>query len=153
MNIRSVLQRSGHISALACAGCLAIATFAATPVSAQDFVKIPFEEAQFFPTAEGSPVEIAVLWGDPVNGPAGVLLRLPAGFPGAMHYHSQDYRGVVISGLHTHWLEGDEPGDGNGPGTYYFQPGGQVHADANFGDEPVVIFIFLPDGLDTMFVE
>ena len=100
MSIKSVWQRSRRISALGGAGCLAIAAFAVAPVSAQDFLMIPVEELQFFPAAEGSPVEIAVLWGDPVNGPAGILLRLPPGFPGGMHYHSQDYHAVVVAGCH-----------------------------------------------------
>lgn len=153
MKLRSFSSARSLVTGLVAASALTVGAIAAIPVGAQENVLLPFEDVQFFPAAEGSPVEIAVLWGDPVNGPAGVYLRLPPGFPGAMHYHSQDYYGVVVSGLHAHWIDGEERGEGLGPGTYYFQPGGQIHADANPGDEPTVIFIFLPEGLDTVFVE
>lgn len=148
-------SKTGRMKVAAMVGVvwLAFGTLAASPVSAQDgFHLVPLDEAQFVQT-EGSPVELAVLWGDPTDGPVAFYLKLPAGFPGGMHFHSEDYHAVVVSGQHSHWLEGEDPGEANGPGTYYFQPGGQLHQDANFGDEEVILFIFFPVGFDTTFVE
>lgn len=149
MSIIANMRLGYGIAAIASAGVL----MAAVEAGAQDPALIPLEDVQFFPAAEGSPVEIAVLWGDPVNGPAGVYLRIPPGFPGAAHYHDQDYHAVVVTGEHWHWAEGQEAGDPNTVGAYYFQPANEIHTDANFGDEPVVLFIFMPDGLTTTFVE
>ena len=139
------------VAALAGLVGLGMVGLAVPAVNAQELVTL--DQLQFFPAAEDSPVEIAVLWGDPVNGPAGIMLRLPADFTGPMHFHDQDYHAIVVKGLHQHWREGEDPGAGHRPGTYFFQAGAEIHGDGNPGDEANLVFIFLPDGLNTTFVE
>lgn len=39
-----------------------------------------YEHLQFAPLAEGSPVEIAVLWGNPETGPITVMVRISEGY-------------------------------------------------------------------------
>lgn len=48
---------------------------------------------------------IAALWGDPMSGAYGALLRVPAGFESPVHRHSHDERVVVISGSSVHWAQ------------------------------------------------
>ena len=79
------------------------------------------------PFVEGSPVEVAVLWGNPETGPAAVMVRFPEGYQEPWHYHTSTYRAVSIKGeIQTRSKEGD-------PtvsivyeyGAYIVQPGAQ----------------------------
>jgi hypothetical protein len=73
----------------------------------------PGDVTKLIPELEWHPVDpanprsplIAALWGDPVSGPYGALLRVPAGFESPLHRHSADERVVVISGSSVHWTE------------------------------------------------
>jgi hypothetical protein len=50
-----------------------------------------YEDLEFVPLTEGSPVEISVLWGDPAVGPVGpvgLLARFPSGFEAPIHAHT-----------------------------------------------------------------
>ena len=114
-----------------------------------EYQLIPGDTHEFRPTGESEGAELTVLWGDLQRGPVGILFRFRAGYRAPMHWHTSDYHAVVLSGKSKHWIEGqDEPAEGHGPGTYWFQPGKQVHGDFNAGDEPVLIFIYMPNGLD-----
>ena len=55
-----------------------------------------------------SGARMAALWGDPLSGRYGVLLRVPAGIELPMHRHSSDERVIVIDGASIHWAEGHE---------------------------------------------
>ena len=57
-----------------------------------------YEDLQFGPIAEGSPVEAALLWGNPETGPAAVLVRFPEGFAEPLHSHSSTYHSVLVKG-------------------------------------------------------
>ena len=56
-------------------------------------------------------VQMFVVWGNPKEGPSGILLKFPA-----------------FQGKATHTVEGAAPQTG-GPGSMYSQPARQVHAD------------------------
>ena len=101
------------------------------------------------------PIEIAVLWGNPQEGPSAVMLKFPPNFPDGMHTHTNAYHGVVISGASKHWVEGASEADAplQVPGDYWYQVGGQVHQDSFPTDEETIIFLQLDGPLDTMFVE
>ncbi len=91
-------------------------------------------------------VKQAVLWGDPKKGAHGVYIKFPAGTEVALHTHTYDSRGTVISGTVVITPEGQSPKE-LGPGSYYFVPGGQKHqsgckrgADCLFLDQSTGVF-------------
>jgi len=92
-----------------------------------------FGDAEFVPVNPAHPdaAQIAVLWGDPANGPSTMLLRM-AGATGRLHIHSSDYHLVVIEGDMKHWAQGESSDTAPelGPGSYWFQPRNKAHADS-----------------------
>lgn len=121
----------------------------------EGYMMTPFESLEFQPLAEGSPVMIAVLWGDPMTGPSGFLLRLPAGFEAPMHTHTASYRAVVVDGEALHWIEGEDKAMAAslGEGGYWLQPGGQAHGDANPGDSPSLSLVIFDGPFDFVAAE
>ena len=95
-------------------------------------VVVPFEDAKFVPVDPARPKgpELAVLWGDPATGPSAILLRFAKG-DGRLHFHTSDYHLVVLQGTMKHWAEGQQAADAKSlrSGSYWFQPGNQVHGD------------------------
>lgn len=75
---------------------------------------------------------IAVISGDPASGTNILLHRFRRENPSTLHWHSSPYQAVVIRGTVKHWAEGgsEETAPPLGPGSYWFQPAKQVHADA-----------------------
>jgi hypothetical protein len=55
-----------------------------------------YRNLSFVPLGEGSPIEIAVLWGGPVTGPAAVMVKLPEAYAGPWHSHTATYHAVLI---------------------------------------------------------
>jgi quercetin dioxygenase-like cupin family protein len=96
-------------------------------------VIVAFEDARFTPMNMRAPdgPQLAVLWGDPTRGPSAMLMKFPQGALG-MHAHTADYHLVVLQGTMKHWDEDQSEADAQplGPGSYWFQPGKQVHGDA-----------------------
>jgi quercetin dioxygenase-like cupin family protein len=73
-------------------------------------------------------VQMFVVWGNPKEGPSGILLKFPAGTDAGWHWHTAAYQGIVIQGKATHTVKGAAPQTG-GPGSVWSQPAGQVHDD------------------------
>lgn len=141
MNLLSVLRsRRFRVAGLA-ASCL-LAGFALGAVANQSMVVTPFESAKFVPMDPARPhgAQIAVLWGDPGSGPSAALLKYPKSDSGRMHIHTADYHLVVLEGRAKHWAQGEQPASAPvlGPGSYWFQPGKQPHADACLSDQCVM---------------
>ncbi len=108
-----------------------------------------YEELQFGPIAEGSPVEAALLWGNPATGPAAVLVRFPEGFTEPMHSHSSTYRAVLVKGgFKSRGPDGSVPATVYGPGSLAVQPGGEVHAEMNAADGELVALVFFEGPID-----
>ncbi len=106
-------------------------------LAAQAALTIPLDEARFVPVDPANPAraQIAVLGGDPATGPSDMLMRFPRG-EGVPHVHTSDYRLVVIEGTMTHVQAGVEgPRKPLGPGSFWFQPGGQAHIDGCLSDQ------------------
>lgn len=116
-------------------------------VLAFDNVYVPADEVPYFYEAPGQPQQLGPLWGVRAEGPAGTLLKVPAGFRAPIHAHTADYRGVVIEGLWTHWVP--ETGEGDGielpPGSYWTQKADQMHGDACVSDVDCVILLINED--------
>lgn len=104
----------------------------------KQMVVTPSQDAKFVPLDPKQPdgAQIAVLWGDPTIGPSAMLLKVRKG-GGRLHLHTSDYHLVLLEGTMKHWAEGDQEADAKplGPGSYWFQPGNQAHADSCLTDE------------------
>ena len=100
------------------------------------------------PLGEKGP-QSAVLWGDPVKGPVGIVLRVPAGFDSGVHTHTADYRGVILQGSVTATENDDPKAPGLPTGTYYLQPGKAPHNNACVSAVDCLIYIeFTNGGID-----
>lgn len=107
----------------------------------QQPVVVAIEDAQFLPVSPRLPdgPRIAVLRGDPLAGPSVVLLEMKRGSV-PLHLHTSDYHLVVVEGVMKHWGEGQDEAGAKplAAGSYWFQPGGQVHADACLSEKCVM---------------
>jgi hypothetical protein len=122
---------------------------------ADGYQMMQYDDLEFVPLAEGSPVEMSVLWGDPAVGPVGLLVRFPAGFDFPLHAHTFGYRAVVMEGSVLHWIEGEDKNSVAplGQGGYWRQPGGQFHGDADAGDAPYILMVYLDGPFDVIMPE
>jgi hypothetical protein len=118
----------------------------------QEYTIVPPGTAKFAPADPKQPkgMQISVVSGDPMSGPVALFLKLPKG-AAPIHWHSSDYTAIIVEGSAKHWLPGKEAdAKANGPGTAWFQPGGD--AKAAHGDECVsdscTIFITMPGKFD-----
>jgi quercetin dioxygenase-like cupin family protein len=109
-----------------------------------------FEDLEFVPFAEGSPIMVSILWGDMATGPVGALISAPGGLQEPMHSHTSDYRAVVLDGQALHWIEGEDKStvEPVGEGGYWFQPADQVHGDANPTDEQLLLLVIFDGPVD-----
>jgi quercetin dioxygenase-like cupin family protein len=82
---------------------------------------------------------IAPLWGDPMKGAYGALVKLVAGEKHPLHIHTHDVKLVVISGTFLYTPEGGTE-QRLGPGSYLFVPGGLRHSSGTGDDGPCEIF-------------
>jgi quercetin dioxygenase-like cupin family protein len=133
-------------------GKLCLTAFAAilvTPSSVLAFENtyMPAEKIPYAVETPGQPQRLGPLWGIRAKGPAGTLLKVPAGFRAPVHAHTADYRAVVIKGRWTHWVP--ETSEGKGiellPGAYWTQKADQMHADACVSDTECVILLINED--------
>jgi Domain of unknown function (DUF4437) len=93
---------------------------------------------------------IAIVSGDPEKTPISAFIRMSKGeLP--MHAHSADYQAVVIRGTMKHWAKGEIEAQASrlGPGSWWYQPGMQVHTDACL-DEVCLIYVHNTGKLDTI---
>lgn len=109
-----------------------------------------YEDLSFARLAEGSPVEIAMLWGNPETGPAAIMVRFPEGYKEPWHTHTNTYHSVLIKGeFQTRSKEGDGAvSDVYGPGSYAVQPGGAVHSEVNAGAGELVALVYFDGPVD-----
>jgi hypothetical protein len=100
-------------------------------VEKKEMVVTPFQDAKFAPVDPTQPdgPEMAVLWGDPAQGPSAMLLKFKKS-SNPFHIHTSDYHLVVVQGTMKHWEEGEQEAAAKplGPGSYWFQPGNEAHA-------------------------
>jgi quercetin dioxygenase-like cupin family protein len=127
----------------------------ATPAVAIENTYLPVERIPFAFEAPGQPQQLGPLWGVRSTGPAGTLLKVPAGFRAPIHAHTAGYRAVVIEGQWKHWVP--ETGEGEEvellPGAYWTQKADQMHADACVSDTDCVILLINEDPYETYLAE
>jgi quercetin dioxygenase-like cupin family protein len=102
---------------------------------------VPREQAKFVPADPSRPdgAQIAVLWGDPATGPSAMLMKFGK-TDGALHTHTSDYHLMLLEGQMKHWVADSDRAKSPvlGPGSYWFQPGGDPHGDSCLSDECVM---------------
>lgn len=141
----SFLAKLNHrYNKLLFAGMVCGVAVLAASVHADDKKKMvvtPFQDAKFTPIDPARPdgPQLAVLWGDPEKGPSAMLLKLKKG-ASRLHIHTSDYHLTLLQGTMKHWAEGEQEAEAKplGPGSYWFQPGGQAHGDSCLTDECVM---------------
>lgn len=121
---------------------LAAGACTTTPaVAPSPMIVASYQDAKFEPVSASRPdgAQIAVLSGDPAAGPSSMLMKMPRS-TGALHIHTHDYHLVIVEGSMKHWAEGESEAAARtlGPGGYWFQPGGAVHADSCLSDTCVM---------------
>jgi quercetin dioxygenase-like cupin family protein len=120
--------------------------------SAPKMIVKPAETLHFgveYQDQQSSP-QIAVVRGDPARTPISMLIRMKKSVL-PMHSHSADYQAVVIRGTMKHWAKGESEANAPqlGPGSWWYQPGKQVHTDACL-DEECLIYVHNTGKLDTI---
>lgn len=85
-------------------------------------------------------LKAAPAYGDLAHGAHGTFIRMPAGFVSKVHTHTEDYWGVVVSGVAANGL----PGSADTPlpvGSYWYQKGGEAHVTKCLSPNECVFFI------------
>ena len=116
---------------------------------------IDYEDFQFSPLAEGSPVQGALLWGNPETGPAAIMVKFPEGYQEPWHSHSSTYHAVLVKGEFS--SRSPEGGPDSirvlGPGAYVVQPGGVIHAEINAGPNELLSMVYFNGPVDYVLAE
>jgi len=109
-----------------------------------------YEDLPFSPLAEGSPVQVAVLWGNPETGPAAIMVKYPEGYQEPWHSHSSTYRAVLVkSEFSSRSPEGGPDSERVlEPGSYVVQPGGVIHAEINAGAGELLAVVYFDGPVD-----
>ena len=82
----------------------------------------------------------APAYGDLAHGAHGTFIKMPAGFVSRIHVHTEDYWGVVISGVAVNGVPGGT--DVALPvGSYWFQKGGERHITKCISPNECILFI------------
>jgi hypothetical protein len=121
---------------------LTVGTMAASGGSPS--VTTPVTELKFGPTGVSDGVHgelsAAVAYGDLAHGAHGTFIKMPAGFSSKIHTHTEDYWGVVISGVAVN----QKPGGSDVAlpvGSYWFQKGGERHVTKCISPNECIFFI------------
>lgn len=132
----SILIAAAAISASA-------ATAAATP-EATPSVSTPVTQLTYGATGVSDGIhgelKAAPAYGDLAHGAHGSFIRMPVGFVSPVHTHTEDYWGVVISGVAVNGVPGSQ--DVQLPvGSYWFQKGGEQHVTKCISPNECLFFI------------
>jgi len=137
MKITRTLVLAGAVTAALSLG--ALAGPAGTPS-----VSTPVTQLAYGPTGVSDGVHgelrAAAAYGDLAHGAHGTFIKMPAGFVSPVHIHTEDYWGVVISGVAVNGL----PGSTDVPlpvGSYWFQKGGERHVTKCISPNECIFFI------------
>ena len=142
--------------ALILSASLGVSLLALASPSGQPSVSTPVTELKYGPTGVSDGVHgelhAAAAYGDLAHGAHGTFIKMPAGFVSPVHTHTDDYWGVVISGVAANGL----PGSKDIPlpvGSYWFQKGGEAHVTKCLSPNECVFFISQNGKFDYVKVE
>jgi len=137
MNIKSS-------TALAAVFLAALAASAIAASAGGSSVSTPVTNLKFGPTGvtDGVHGELyaAAAYGDLAHGAHGTFIKMPAGFASKVHTHTEDYWGVVISGVGVNEKPG-APDVALPVGSYWFQKGGERHVTKCISPNECIFFI------------
>jgi len=133
-----------HLKLLGLAAVTAISISAVAAQSGQSSAHIPVTQLQYGATGvtDGVHGELnaAPAYGDLTHGPHGTFIKMPAGFVSTLHSHTEDYWGVVISGVGVNGKP--DSADVQLPvGSYWFQKGGEPHVTKCISPNECIFFI------------
>ena len=114
-------------------------------------VQLSADEREWVPLSPDVPLRWVALWDErshPEDGD-GMLLLMPAGMSGE-YAGTRDFHGVTIQGTLIRAVEGGPDEKELPPGSYMFQPAGQLRRSRCVGPEDCVIFIHHRDGMGDM---
>jgi hypothetical protein len=115
----------------------------ATPAGAPS-ISTPVTQLSYGPTGVSDGIhgelKAAPAYGDFVHGAHGTFIKMPAGFVSPVHIHSEDYWGVVISGVAVNGVPGS-PDVQLPVGSYWFQKGGERHVTKCISSNECIFFI------------
>lgn len=103
---------------------------------------VPFETLKFSKKEPGNP-QIAPVNGNPEKEASSIIMKMGRGaFP--LHTHTSDYQLVVIKGTMKHWGANQTQAQAvkMPPGSYWYQPAGEVHGDSCESEECVWFITF-----------
>lgn len=132
---------------------LARALFAASTLllahayAAENSVSVPVSEVKFFDTGVG-PLKAAPGFGDLSKGAHSTFVKLPAGFVSPLHTHTEDYYGVVVTGVVANEADAATKDRPLPPGSYWFQKGKAKHVTKCLSANECVVFITQPGKFD-----
>lgn len=129
-------MRSFFLIVPAAASIVAMVAFA----TAETSISKPVTELTFFDTGIG-PIKAAAGFGDLNKGAHGSFTKLPAGFVSPLHHHTEDYYGVVISGVVANEPSATAKERPLPPGSYWFQKGNADHVTKCLSANECVTFI------------
>lgn len=132
---------------LALVAVTALHTAAAASKAADPMLVKPFSTLAFSEKVPGNP-QISPVKGVPEKEASSIVMKMGRGaFP--LHAHTANYQLVVIKGVMKHWdtSSSQQAAPEMGPGSFWYQPAGQVHGDACESDE-CVWFISLDGARD-----
>lgn len=127
--------------------CASVTAFADTKnkISGGPSVNKPVTQLKYFDTGVGKnsgvgTLHAAAAYGDLQQGAHGTFIKMPVGFVSAVHSHSGEYWGVVISGVGVNGT----PGSDDVPlpaGSYWSQKGGEDHVTKCISSNECIFFI------------
>lgn len=125
----------------------ASALTAGLSIAAETSVSVPVSEVKFFDTGVG-PLKAAPGFGDLTKGAHSTFVKLPAGFSSPLHTHTEDYYGVVITGVVANEVDDKAKDRPLAPGSYWFQKGKIPHVTKCLSANECVVFITQPGKFD-----
>lgn len=136
-----------HLRQLARALVAASTLLLAHAYAAETSVSVPVSEVKFFDTGVG-PLKAAPGFGDLSKGAHSSFVKLPAGFVSPLHTHTEDYYGVVVTGVVANEVDAAAKDRPLPPGSYWFQKGKAKHVTKCLSANECVVFITQPGKFD-----
>ena len=138
---QSSARRTLAIMALGASGTFAFAQ------STHQSVSVPAAQLHFAETGVGR-LQAAAGFGQMAEGQHGTFVKLPAGYSTPLHHHSGDYYGVVIQGEIANEQSATAKNRPLGPGSYWFQKGGEDHVTKCLSKVECVTFLSQSEKFD-----
>jgi len=115
-------------------------------------VSTPVTQIRYFATgvkaSTGGELQAAAAYGDLAHGAHGTFIKMPAGFVSDLHTHTEDYYGVVISGVGVNTQAGGRNDVPLPVGSYWLQKGGEPHVTKCISPNECIFFISQPSKFD-----